>query len=223
MRRRSYPTRTCHRPSRLFFRNGGIMLDGDTKSLFEVPAGGESLAGTLALGNTTSGSDIVFSSGDTLRMALSAEPTGVLVQGAFFVSNGSGGLIAGEPYYKYSIAGSPQRILGGGLGTRMIAQNEQVDGVTLQIQVGQFAFDPTEYGTGKTFEFEVVIYTNDVARTVTASLYNLTDSEAVTGTTLTAVGLTSPTKRNSGALTVGAAAGNLKNTEKISPLNSTLK
>jgi hypothetical protein len=45
-------------------------------------------------------------------------------------------------------------------------------------------------------------------------LYNVTDGETVTGTTL-AVTANTPTKLQSAALTVGAAAGNLKNSEKV--------
>lgn len=95
-----------------------------------------------------------------------------------------------------------------------LAINEVCDGVTSLIQVGQFMFDPTNYSTNCTYQFEVILSVSNGILTGTASLYNLTDLEAVTGTSL-ATSNTTPTNLNSGNLTVGAAAGNLKNSQKM--------
>jgi hypothetical protein len=106
--------------------------------------------------------------------------------------------------------------LGGGvpLVTRTLATDEVVDGLTSSTTLGSFAFDPTAYGASLDYQFEVVLSVNNALRTATAELYNLTDAELVTGTTLN-TSSTTPVKLNSGNLTVGAAAGNLKNSEKV--------
>lgn len=201
------------RNDRIVWRNSAVLADGDSRALFEDPPGGESLAQTMAIGNTTGGSDLKVSAGDSVLIEQAVTPTGLAGWGAIFVSDGTGGLISGEPYYMDG-TGTPRRILGGGVLTRTLATNESVDGVTSLLQIGQFAFDPTPYGSGINFQFEVVISVNIGTLTGTASLYNLTDSETVTATTLSTSN-TTPTKRNSGNLTVGGAAGNLKSTEKI--------
>lgn len=96
---------------------------------------------------------------------------------------------------------------------RTLELNQVVDAVTGLISVGQFSFYPAAYGTGKEFQFETVMSVSDVARTATVLLYNLTDGEIVTGTTLTTNSL-EPTEKISGALTIGAVAGDLQNTRK---------
>lgn len=99
--------------------------------------------------------------------------------------------------------------------THLVASDEFIDGVSLMKPLGQFAFDPTQYGTGRGFQFEVVMKVNNVAKTATALLYNLTDLETVTGTTVTVIGLLDFTKATSALIMAGAGAGDLKNSEKI--------
>jgi len=103
---------------------------------------------------------------------------------------------------------------GGTIVPLVVANNESVDGVVSTLALGAFAFNPAEYGGSSTFEFEVVLSASTGTLTATALLYNLTDAEDVTGATLT-TSSTTPVKQNSGSLTVGTAAGNLKSTEKI--------
>lgn len=95
-----------------------------------------------------------------------------------------------------------------------VSSTAQVDGITSLVSSGQFRFDPGEYGINQTFYIEVGISTSDAAFTTTVYMYNCTDSEAVTGTSLTTTN-TSPTLYRSGAITVGAAAGNIKNSAKV--------
>jgi hypothetical protein len=202
--------------NRLYWRDGKVVDDGFVGLLFTAQLGGAAttdLASVLGTGNTTGGLDILFTAGGSLRMARGGTPAGLALSGTFFVSDGTGGLIVGEPYYRDE-SGTPQRVLGGGLATRTLATNEFCDGVTSSIQIGQFAFNPNSYGSGKTFQFEVILSVNIGTLTATASLYNLTDGETVTGTSLTTSN-TTPTKRNSGDLTVGSASGRLKDSEKI--------
>lgn len=96
------------------------------------------------------------------------------------------------------------------------ATNEYVDGVTSQIAAGQIRFLPTEWGGSSllSYYFEVVLSVNDPLRTAQAWLYNVTDGEIVTGTTLS-TSSTTPVALRSAALTVGVAAGNLKTTAKV--------
>lgn len=95
-----------------------------------------------------------------------------------------------------------------------VATYNQVDGVSGSLVVTQLRFNPSNYGSNFYFYFEVGISASVGTLTTTARLYNLTDAEYVTGTTLT-TSATTPTKSRSAALTVGAVAGNLKNSEKI--------
>jgi len=96
----------------------------------------------------------------------------------------------------------------------MMASTENQDGAAGTLGVGQFAFNPTDWSTGAAFHFGATFSVTNAARVGSVSLYNLTDAEFVTGTSFTSSGL-SFAKQESAALTVGVAAGNLKDTEKI--------
>lgn len=84
------------------------------------------------------------------------------------------------------------------------------------LAVGQTTIDPSAW-TGATFTFQVryTLLCSGAGITVQALLYNVTDGEVVTDTTLTHTGNTAYTTVTSVVLTVGAAAGNLKPTAKV--------
>jgi hypothetical protein len=75
--------------------------------------------------------------------------------------------------------------------------------------IGMIVVDPTEF-PGASFYLEAVIETTNAAALSTVELWNLDDAETVTGSTITTA-VTSPTRVISSALTVGGAAGNLRN------------
>jgi len=91
--------------------------------------------------------------------------------------------------------------------------DQSQDAVSGTLAVGRFAFNPTDWAA-TTFYFGAVFSVTNALQTGTVLLYNVTDGEVVTGATLTTSSLP-PVKQESAALTVGVAAGNLKNTEKI--------
>lgn len=91
---------------------------------------------------------------------------------------------------------------------------EKVDGVVKTIAITQFSFNPNDWDYGTSVYFEVGVSTSNVIYTTTVLLYNLTDGETVTGTTLTTNSL-SPTRYSTAALTVGAAVGNIKTSTKV--------
>ena len=82
------------------------------------------------------------------------------------------------------------------------------------IVASQFTFNAADYSAGLTWKFNMVAAIVDQTGTARASLYNLSDNEYVTGSTITTTN-GAPTSVTSAALTVGSASGNLKNTEKI--------
>lgn len=95
---------------------------------------------------------------------------------------------------------------------------EEVSGSESTKFLAKFPLLPSEWepGTAKQFYFGATLAVSDVALTGEVELYNLTDGELVTltGGTLT-TSSTGFVKLESGALTVGSAAGNLQDTEKI--------
>ena len=96
-----------------------------------------------------------------------------------------------------------------------VAVSGVVDGATSITRVGGVPCDPTKFFQfGGSFYFSVVLSVSNGALTGRARLYNATDNEFVTGADLSTSN-TTPTKFTSGALTVGSAAGNLKNSEKV--------
>jgi hypothetical protein len=96
----------------------------------------------------------------------------------------------------------------------MLVSNEATDATSGTLALGQIEFDPGEYAGATVFEFLATFSVSGGTLTGTVSLYNVTDAEIVTGTTLTTAS-TTPVRLGSGALTVGAAAGNLKSTAKV--------
>jgi hypothetical protein len=168
------------------------------------------LVGGTAAG---SGTDGIVQVQNGLHLPASATPSTGGTEAALFVSNGAGGLTANAMYLRPASDGDPV-LVSGGFDVMTLGANESVDGVTSQLGVCQFAFNPNEWGLSRNFYFEVVLSVDDVLRTGQAWLYNLTDLETVTGTTLGTSSLT-PTKYRSAALTVGSAAGNLKDSEKV--------
>lgn len=84
--------------------------------------------------------------------------------------------------------------------------------------VGAFSFNPNDYSLAKAtviFKFVAVVANGTTPLTTHIKIRNITDSEDVTTSILNIVNSTAQTKYEA-TLTVGAAAGNLKNTgEKI--------
>ena len=200
----------------LYWRNGLILMDGDSKVLFDAAPGSEDLAQTLSYGNETGGSDLVISAGDRLRVVPSAAGAGVSGSGEFFVSDGSSYEV-GRPYYRFE-TGQVQRIdlpprLPIPLGFNTILTG---DLASVPLSLGEVSFDPSTYGEGVSFRFEVVMRVNDAARTLEAYLYcvDALGGYEVTGTRLTVAGLLSPTKRTSAELVVGTSSGNLFDDER---------
>jgi hypothetical protein len=83
---------------------------------------------------------------------------------------------------------------------------------------GQVTIDPSVWTVeGGTYVFKLVatLQCSTAGITGQALLYNLTDTEAVTDGALTHTGDTAYYTATSAALTVGAAAGNLKSSAKV--------
>ena len=80
--------------------------------------------------------------------------------------------------------------------------------------VAQRQFDPGWIPSGKSVRFCCVGAVSEAGNTGTVKLYNLTDAEYVTGTTLSITGSTGYSYQASAALTVGSSSGNLKDTTK---------
>ena len=95
-----------------------------------------------------------------------------------------------------------------------LAESALLDAPGGTLALGQLAINPNDWPAGSSFALEVVLSVSLGSLTGTLALYNVTDAEAVTGAAVNTSVLT-PTKFNTGALTVGAAAGNLKNGERI--------
>ena len=93
---------------------------------------------------------------------------------------------------------------------RCFALNETVDGLTLVKGLGGVPFTPA---SGATHTFLAVLSVSNALLTGTVKLYNVTDAEFVAAVNLTTSSTTSV--KVSAALTVGAAAGLLKPTEKV--------
>jgi len=96
----------------------------------------------------------------------------------------------------------------------MLVSNEATDATSGTLALGQIEFDPSEYAGATLFEFLATLSVSGGTLTGTVGFYNVTDAELVTGTALTTTS-TTPVRIGSGALTVGAAAGNLKSTAKV--------
>lgn len=86
------------------------------------------------------------------------------------------------------------------------------------LAVGQTSLDASSWtdGTGVyEWRFAVVLQCSHSTITTQAQLWNVTDNEAVTGCGLTHTGDVLYSAQTSAALTVGAAAGNLKSSTKV--------
>lgn len=80
--------------------------------------------------------------------------------------------------------------------------------------LGQFNFLPTFLGITANYRLQATFSTSKGSITGSVQLYNVTDGEAVTGGLLQ-TSSTSPTTEVGVVLTVGSAAGNLKDTSKL--------
>lgn len=95
----------------------------------------------------------------------------------------------------------------------LLAESAAVPGTSGTLALGQFAFDAGSF-PGISFRFGVTLSVSSGSLTGLVQLFNVTDAEVVTGTSLTSSAL-SPTALLSPVLTVGAGAGNFKNTLKL--------
>ncbi|MBD3261341.1 MAG: hypothetical protein GF334_06585 [Candidatus Altiarchaeales archaeon] len=95
-----------------------------------------------------------------------------------------------------------------------LSNASNVDGNTTEISLGAVPFSPSVYASLTSIEFIVILSASDTTFTATVKLYNVTDREFVTGTTLNTTN-TDPTKLTSGPLTVGTASGNVKTSERL--------
>ena len=106
-------------------------------------------------------------------------------------------------------------VLGGVLVFRLAAGQTISHDVGVPLAHGQFVLDAGGYASGAwTFRMVGWVSGPTAPLTARARFYNLTDGEYVTGADVTTTA-TSATLATSGALTVGAAAGNFQDTAKI--------
>lgn len=152
-----------------------------------------------------------------VSMLQSATPAPPTAHGSIFVSDGTGGLVSGGLYYIPN-GGSAARlgVVDYDPYTFVLAGKTECDGATAEVLAATVPFNAGEYANFSTFKFEVVLSINNTGDTGEVYLFNLDDNEEVTGSrqTITGAGSDAPTKY-SATLTVGAAAGNLKDTEKL--------
>jgi hypothetical protein len=95
-----------------------------------------------------------------------------------------------------------------------IADTQSTDATSGTLSVGQFSFNPAAYPAGTGFNLTVTFSVSDGALTGQVLLYNVTDGEVVTNSTLT-TSSTAPDGQTSLALPVGGAAGDLKLSAKV--------
>ena len=98
-----------------------------------------------------------------------------------------------------------------------IDQDRQVSGVGNPglLACGQLVIDPNDYGLGLTYEIVVTLAVDDVLRTASVTLHNLSDNLPAGENVTLSAPLTSSSEDpevKTATLTVGAATGNLKNT-----------
>jgi hypothetical protein len=95
-------------PAGLFVNNGG----GTT---WDIAGGIPALLDVLLSGNETSGTDLVISSGDALRLKETAPSATGAGEGAIFFSDGTSGLTAGRLYTRPASNGTPTPIESGAI------------------------------------------------------------------------------------------------------------
>lgn len=95
-----------------------------------------------------------------------------------------------------------------------ITDAQATDATSGPLSVGQFEFNAGNYPSGTNFLFTVVSQVSNGALTGSVQLYNVTDGEVVTNTSLS-TSSTSPDGQVSASIPVGAAAGDLKTSAKV--------
>ena len=199
---------------------GGATGDGGAASV----AGGAGVGGgdggdvNLAGGaGATAGivnSQSIHKFDESLLVDEAVEPTTGANQGALFVSDGSGGLTANEPYYRPASAATSQRLTEF-RSEKLLVYDRNVSSGSSPLSCGVFAFNPLEWPEGSAFEIIATLKSEDAGITASMILYNLDDAEAVTFPGAISTTSTTFVKDSSGALTVGAGAGNLRSSEKL--------
>lgn len=108
-------------------------------------AGGESLAGTLAIGNTTGGTDMSFTAGDNLFLPENAPPTTPAGFGSFFVGDGTSGTTQGKPYFREPSDGTVSQLGTAGGGEDLaatLALGNTTGGTDISLTAGDHLFLP---------------------------------------------------------------------------------
>lgn len=95
-----------------------------------------------------------------------------------------------------------------------IADSQSQDATGGVLAVGQFSFDPTDYPPGTAFNLLVTFSVSSGPLTGQVLLYNVTDAETVTNSTLV-TSSTAPVGLTSLPLPVGVAVGDLKSSPKV--------
>lgn len=170
---------------------------------------------TLTPGSNTAGDFGVVNSDGALVLSFTDTPATTATQGSFFVSNGDGGLTIGSPYFRPLSSGTPVELGSGDSFMEVpIVTNNEVDGVTANKSVGFFEFAPDDYfgGDAVSITLRVVMSCSNAGTTATYKLYNISDAEYVTASTLTTSSTTPVLLTVS--LTVGGA-GLIKDASKI--------
>jgi len=191
-------------------------------------------ADVLAIGNAASSQLLYNTSTGKLTIPGVIDPIAMLYQevdetgptfpavpagyGAVFVASGAGALTQNKLYYKNSSGSYEDLSAGAAASQTPVIINLTSDQTTTQgggqIQTGQFQFGALDFtGAYSTFEFFCTIQITNVATTGRVRLYNLTNTEYVTGADLT----TSATAwgAQSAAMTVGVGAGELRAADTI--------
>ena len=187
-----------------------ISIGENTGEIFSTN-GNLAVIGDNALFLTSTGDDLYLSAGGIMRLT-DGNKAGSTYAGSFNLADSD------QEWTDFESAFGEVALLAGLLAAaapdqqEMVASKEIVGNHQGTVVIGQFAYDASLYtGRYSTFKFRVVA---SVVATLTGTvtLYNLTDGETVA--TLNTITATSPTKYEA-TLTVGAAAGNLKTSEKI--------
>jgi hypothetical protein len=94
-----------------------------------------------------------------------------------------------------------------------ITEGQSVDATSGVLAIGQFGFNAANYPFGTEFRFRSTLSVSGGALTGTVLLYNLTDGEVVSATTLS-TSSTTPDSQVGLDIPVGVIAGNLKPSAK---------